>query len=405
MSRINAIRFINLNYNYNSMKIDDECFKLDGQSTLMSLRNGGGKSVIVQMVMAPFINKRYRDLGDRPFESYFTSNKPTFILIEWKLDDINKYVLTGMMVRKRQELGDDIQREPLEIINFIHEYQESNEFDIINIPFVTQTDKGKKLINFGEAKSLLEKLKKESKYKFSYYDMTQSNQARRYFVQLEENNIYYKEWESIVRKINLKESGLSELFQKAKTADGLVEEWFLKIIEDKINIGDKKRGQLSDNASKYINQYKSNQSKIILKQNIELFGEEVKELLNIAGEFSQELKEAKEIENTIANLIKALGIKLEELDSSHDSLKIDIEEINIIIDNLKYEKLCMEIYALIDKNEIIAENRKNIIDKIEENDRDISKLEHSIAAYTCAKIHEEYMDNSNEVQKYENDLE
>ena len=45
MSKINAVRFINLNYNNNAIRISDEIFKLNGERTLFSLRNGGGKSV------------------------------------------------------------------------------------------------------------------------------------------------------------------------------------------------------------------------------------------------------------------------------------------------------------------------------------------------------------------------
>ena len=57
MSKINAVRFINLNYNNNAIKISDEIFQMHGKSTLLSLRNGGGKSVLVQMMTAPFVQK------------------------------------------------------------------------------------------------------------------------------------------------------------------------------------------------------------------------------------------------------------------------------------------------------------------------------------------------------------
>ena len=70
----------------------------------MSLRNGGGKTVLVQMMTAPFVHKRYRDTKDRKFESYFTTNRPTFIMVEWVLDGEAGYVLTGMMVRKNPRL-------------------------------------------------------------------------------------------------------------------------------------------------------------------------------------------------------------------------------------------------------------------------------------------------------------
>ena len=44
------------------MKIDDETFDFGGESTLLSLRNGGGKTVLVQMIMSLFVHQRYRDL-------------------------------------------------------------------------------------------------------------------------------------------------------------------------------------------------------------------------------------------------------------------------------------------------------------------------------------------------------
>ena len=86
MSKINAVRLINVNYNNNAICVSDECFHINGESTLMCLQNGGGKSVLVQMLTALFVHKKYRNVKDRPFESYFTTHKPSFILVEWVLE-------------------------------------------------------------------------------------------------------------------------------------------------------------------------------------------------------------------------------------------------------------------------------------------------------------------------------
>ena len=61
MSKISRIRILNLNYNNNTIKIDDETFDLGGQNTLISLRNGGGKSVLGQMIVSLFVNRTFRD--------------------------------------------------------------------------------------------------------------------------------------------------------------------------------------------------------------------------------------------------------------------------------------------------------------------------------------------------------
>ena len=120
LSKINAIRLINVNYNYDDNHISDEIFHFNGNNTLICLQNGGGKSVIVQLIMALFVQKRYRALNARPFASFFTSAKPTFIMVEWQLENNADYCLTGMMVRKNQnsELNED-----LEVVNFISEYK------------------------------------------------------------------------------------------------------------------------------------------------------------------------------------------------------------------------------------------------------------------------------------------
>ena len=306
MSKINAIRFINLSYNYNVIRVDDETFHLGGENTMLSLRNGGGKSVLVQMIIAPLVHKRYRGSKDRPFASYFTTNKPTFILIEWKLDGDSGYVLTGMMVRKSQEIREDQSQSELDILQFIHEYKEPNDYDIHNIPFINSLKGTKKLKNYSNCKGLLEDIKLDRNYKFFTYDMSNTSASRNYFDKLEEYKIYSKEWESIVKKVNIKESGLSELFVNAKDEQGLIEDWFLPAIEDKLNKGKNRINEFRDILRIYIKQYKENKSKIDQKDTILLFKEETQEILHIAENLKDTIEEKKHMENRIANLIIVL---------------------------------------------------------------------------------------------------
>ena len=69
MSKINAIRLVNVNYNHNAYNISDETLRLNGQSTLIFLDNGGGKSVIVQLLTALFVHKGHRNFNKRTFAS------------------------------------------------------------------------------------------------------------------------------------------------------------------------------------------------------------------------------------------------------------------------------------------------------------------------------------------------
>lgn len=405
MSKINAIRLININYNHGGIRIDDETFHLKGESTLLTLRNGGGKSVLVQMLMAPFVHKRYRDLKDRKFSSYFTTNKPSFILVEWKLDGNAGYVLTGMIVRKAQGVRDDQVQDDLDMINFIHEYKGQNPYDIHKIPFIKNENDSKTLKTFSESRSLLESLKTSNEYRFSVYDMTNNMQQRNYFNKLLEFQIHYKEWESIVRKINLKESGLSELFINAKDEIGLLESWFLPTIEDKLNKDKKRIDEFRDILGQYIKQYKDNKSKIDQKNTINLFKEETSPVLDIAKDLLSQTEGKADLENKIANLIASLRKYQEDLEIERSRLEEKETILNDEIERIEYEKISFAIYGLkADKLSLEDKYSKtnDLILKTEEDKQSLSKRRN---IQECAKINEQYREASLDVQVIENKLE
>lgn len=405
MSKINAIRFINLNYNYNGIRVDDETFHLNGESTLLSLRNGGGKSVLVQMLIAPFVHKRYRDSNKRKFSSYFTTNKPSFILIEWKLDGNSGYVLTGMMVRKSQEVSEEQSQNDLDILQFIHEYKEQNPYDIHSIPFIKTTEDNKILMKFSECKNLLEELKISNDYRFSLYDMNNSTQSKNYFSKLEEYQIYYKEWESIVKKINLKESGLSELFTNAKDEAGLIETWFLPAVEDKLNKDKNRIEEFREILSKYIKQYKDNKAKIDKKSTILLFKEETSAVLEIAENLKASTDEKHNLENKIANLIMKLKNLRDKLDFDRISLEEKDAILNEEINRIEYEKTSFDIYGLKDECERLKSESLEVEDLIERKEEDKKILVKRRDIQHCTKINEQYREASKDVQIWENKLE
>ena len=404
MSKINAVRIINLNYNNNTMRIDDETFHLNGESTLLSLRNGGGKTVLVQMMLAPFVTKRYRNLKDRPFASYFTSTIPTYILVEWELDGAANKVLTGMMVRKRSYASDDDSKDDLEIVNFINEYSGQNTNDIHNISLVEMVEGRKKVKSFGNAKALFESLKKSPDFNFNYYDMTQYNQSKNYFAKLKEYQINNKEWESIIHKINLKESGLSELFVESKSAEGLIEKWFLKTVEDKLNVDEDKIKNFQEIVFRFAKQYRENKVKIDKKASIEEFFVDGESVRSHAVELKTRQRERSAFENKIANLVITIEKKKAELDLLKEKLQEQITNIVGEIEDIQYEKLSFEIYRCLetkDKTEEMIAEAQGELDATGLLLREQEQLRNILE---CAKLFEEYRNFSKEVQKLENDL-
>lgn len=387
MSKINAVRLINVNYNNNAIRISDEVFHFNGESTLVSLRNGGGKSVLVQMMTAPFVHKRYRDTKDRPFESYFTTNKPSFILVEWALDQGAGYVMTGMMVRRSQDMENG-NGENLEIVNFVSEYRGTCIHDIHHLPVVEKRKKEIILKNFAACRQMFESYKKDRSIQFFHFDMNNSAQSRQYFDKLQEYQINYKEWETIIKKVNLKESGLSDLFADCKDEKGLVEKWFLDAVESKLNKDKNRMKEFQTIVEKYVGQYKDNQSKIKRRDNIRSFKEEAVRIQEKAEVYRDAGCREAEQENKIAYFIQELNRLQNLTQEEHQSVLDRIEEIRKSIARVEYEKLSSEIHQLEEVKRFHASNRDMIEMEQDNLERDLEKIEKHLHLLACAKQQE-----------------
>ena len=387
MSKINAVRFINLNYNNNVMKINDECMQFSGKSTLLSLRNGGGKTVLVQMMTAPFVHRGKQKTKDRPFESYFTTAKPSFILVEWLLDGGAGYVLTGLMVRKNQEISEE-KTDALEMMAIISEYKEPCMQDIHHLPVVEQNEKTMKLKSYNSCRKLFEDYKKDKKISFFCYDMSSPAQSRQYFYKLMEYQINYKEWETIIRKVNVKESGLSELFSDCRTEKELVEKWFLEAVESKLNKEENKVKNFQEILEKYAGKYKNIKEQLKRRDAIQKFKEAAEEIQINAEDFLVKEGEKIEQEKVIAAFIARLNVLYEEAEIERERQEEGRKKLQEELEFLKYEQLSCEFHEKNREKRNHASNREMIDLEKESLLRKQEKIQKKVHVFLCAKQQE-----------------
>lgn len=387
MSKINAVRFINLNYNNNAMKINDECMQFSGKSTLLSLRNGGGKTVLVQMMTAPFVHRGKQKTKDRPFESYFTTAKPSFILVEWLLDAGAGYVLTGLMVRKNQEISEE-KTDALEMMAIISEYKEPCMQDIHHLPVVEQNEKTMKLKSYNSCRKLFEDYKKDKKISFFCYDMSSPAQSRQYFYKLMEYQINYKEWETIIRKVNVKESGLSELFSDCRTEKELVEKWFLEAVESKLNKEENKVKNFQEILEKYAGKYKNIKEQLKRRDAIQKFKEAAEEIQINAEDFLVKEGEKAEQEKVIAAFIARLNVLYEEAEIERERQEEGRKKLQEELEFLKYEQLSCEFHEKNREKRNHASNREMIDLEKESLLRKQQKIQKKVYVFLCAKQQE-----------------
>ena len=382
MSKINAIRLINVNYNHDAIHVSDETLHLNGQSTLISLQNGGGKSVLVQLLTAPFVQKRYRNVKERPFYSYFTSTKPSFILVEWLLEDNGGYCLTGMMVHKNPSLDDD---EKLDLVTIISEYKEPCEQDIHHLPVVEHKENEVSLKSFAACRELFEGYKKEKPNRFFCFDLNNQAQSKQYFAKLAEYGIDYREWQNIIRKINEEESGLSKLFVDCKDETGLLEKWFLDAVENKLNKDENRMQKFRELLGKYIQEYSNNVTKIEQQEKLQQFLQELGPVKEQGEAYAEATSIAKEKLELILAYLKELQRLVAVNEQDTVTCQNELASLQEQLIRLAYEEYSIRYYELAAQEDELATTKEAQQLRLVELERKAKELQRQLHIYECAR--------------------
>lgn len=151
MPNINRIRVNNVKYNFGTQYYDNFTMRMYGKNTLYDLANGGGKSVLMLLLLQNLIPNCTLD-DKQPVEKLFRENcgnTTIHSLIEWKLDacDIQegyRYMTTGFCARKArdaEEETDGAKVASVEYFNYCIFYRQYNQNDIINLPLEKDGEK------------------------------------------------------------------------------------------------------------------------------------------------------------------------------------------------------------------------------------------------------------------------
>lgn len=377
MPKINRIRIANVVYDgkYIVDQLIDTC---DGQNVLINLANGGGKSVLTQLIMQPIIPNI--KIHKRKMETYLSSKEPTFIMLEWLLDNTRQptYFLTGIVMNKTVT-EDNAAR--IKYFTFTNEYKSASVCDIKSINFISQENG---IVKYKSYDSCLNILKDESK-KNDKLNIFSIDEQKNYAHSLEEVGIFKDEWK-ILAKINEKEGGIDDLFDKCEKSDDIINQWILKTISDKLNNGDKLRNMfidLMEEIVKHEDTIKEKEELDDFKLCVDKYIAEVSELLkNMDGQKSV----YNELEDIYLKLLNYENKKNEEI----DKLNEDIDKCNLEKEMLKYEEFSEEFYrAEVKLNEIIDKIEKNREDLVHEEEIEKETL-NLLNILKAAKIYEEY---------------
>lgn len=376
MPKINRARIINFSYNNSNRHIIDETFDFyGGENALLNLKNGGGKSVLVQTLFQPVLPKT--KLMGRKIEDFFKSQKtPSYIMLEWALEDKGGYLLTGIgMARRESRTVEEAETGiALKYFTFTVKYREANEFDIKNILLAKRNKKGIEIMDFKEARNLLDSKKSNDKYEIRVYG---EDDRTEYRDDLMSYGISQEEWRSVILNINQTEGGVIEIFDKCKTSQQLLNEWILKSIEKVINGEDdkdnKKLGQMLENV---VNEIISNEQFIRDKGILEAFMNKSEEIVEELNRLEKCRDSEKGKKDDLAELFYFADNKRNSLEEEKLKNENRSEELKAEMSKIQLEEISKEYYDSKEALEKFEEELKTLDIKISELKELLDKLDY-----------------------------
>lgn len=256
MPNINRIRVNNIKYNFGTQGYDDFSMRMYGKNTLYDLANGGGKSILMLLLLQNLIPNCTLD-EKQPIEKLFRNgggNTTIHSMIEWKLDDKDikegfRYMTTGFCARKAKEAdGQDngqmsiegkeqpgLDTESLnasgkdsasiEYFNYCIFYRDYNENDIVNLPLQSSKER----ITYTGLKNYLKDLsRKNLNLKIRVFD--RKGEYQRF---ISRYGLFESQWE-IIRGINKTEGHVRTYFETHyKTTRKVIEDLLIEEIIEK----------------------------------------------------------------------------------------------------------------------------------------------------------------------------
>ena len=274
MPRISKIRLTNIRYAQDSKVIPDMIIHTENDNSLLVLENGGGKSLILQLIlqcMLPNARMNTRRISDMLIDAKFSGH----VLVEWKLDaEIDNYLLTGFCFTNPTR-----DTKQLEYFNYANIYDSENEFNLQNIPLVTDQTP----ISY---KALWEKIKTSKETRLQIFETRNS-----YHEFLSRFHIYGEEWENI-RITNSEEGGVSKFFSNSKTSENILENILIPTIERALFENDSEKHILTNSFRDHCKEF----LKIpVLKKNIQDYSK--------IGDLSSPLLDSVALHNTSSNKV------------------------------------------------------------------------------------------------------
>lgn len=399
MPKISKVRIVNFNYNDGNRLIADELFDFsnekddDALNVLINLANGGGKSVLVQLMMQPVIPKA--KVAGRKIESFFGKlSDHCFVVLEWLKDDSSEKLLTGISMAAREIPSTEDETSGgmgIKYYTFYANYSsDGSEYSLVNLP-LSKNESGRFLPAEYES---MKKLSRKSKGQLTYYSSDDNPQWQR---KLEEYGLFQEEWR-MMEKLNSEEGGLGKFFGDFKTSDQLIDRLFIPTIEGKLKIAHSKEdSSLATMLLSYAKQYAGQKTKILEKAEYEAFLRELEALKPLAETLGNRFYAQEEHTRKLFGLSAALrqeGITLQEKRNAIEEILSDLEE---QMTRIRWEEKSEEYYRCLEAFQQTEKIWKILQEQTQQLQEELDRTSRDLLIEECAEYHQQQIGHQNAI--------
>ena len=415
MPQINKIRIVNFSYNDGNRFIPDELYDLstdkgEALNSLFNLNNGGGKTVLVQLMMQPVHPRAMA--GGRRIEDYFgRSTDHSYILVEWNLDGSDDKLLTGISIAgsSSSNSDDSVRGNTIRYYTFktVYENYPPSPYSIAALE-LSKNENGRYV---PASFDYVREKAKNSRGLLEYYS---SDEGAKWTNMLAEYGIYRSEWETVIEALNKDEGGLNQYFDDAKTSDKLIAKFFIPAIENKMKSA-VSSGTDSSLETMLINYARkiSEKDEVIRERDINRkLIERLSQLGTMSDDLYNEGERLGDVIGEVCGFKASLGRRGAVIDSELSGIEAEVQSIDGRIRHIEHEEKSKEYYeaheeagkadeALLKAQEALDDARENA--RIKKHEEDI---------LLSAKLYGEIRKAENEIsalksliEKKENDSE
>lgn len=411
MPRISKVRIVNFNYNDGNRLIADELFdftNIEGNNALnvlINLANGGGKSVLVQLMMQPILPKA--KVANRKIESFFQKlGSHCYVVLEWLKDNSSERLLTGISMAARETSAndeEDARGASVKYYTFYANYTtDASPYSIANLP-LSQKERGRFVPAEFDA---IRKLARTSKGQLTYYA---SDDSLSWKNKLSEYGLSQEEWR-MIEQLNSEEGGLGKYFGKFKTSDALVDGLLIPNIERKLtSVQGKEDDSLATMLLAYAKQYASHQEVLREKEVYEAFERELQQLKPQAEQLWNADDQLKQDFCKMFGLLDVLTANIRDLQSEQQKADETITSLQAQREHIHWEEASAQYYLCKEAFEAAALRLEEAnaalqecTDQIDHNELEIKKQECARYLQQLREAQTSISEIQKEIQRREN---